>query len=502
MTLTTKTNSGRTARRLGQTERFLEFKPFTTKSLILKYARREAKREIHFDLQLVTHEYLKWSRLPAGEKNAYNEDYLNDLLDMMKIENMHEDGDIFEDHSWENVFSNGEKVYREWCLEFYLTMFLNRKVNRDEIMKEKCICFRLCRKEHVYTLPEFTVLLGLYSESDVQHRLFETHFLRLMTNDEGFNHEAYWSRIGQPRTEKKKLADIRYPLFHIMHQILVIAFVHRSGSRDKVQKPDLWLLSLLDEGYNENVAWILAEYLSKRASGIKETSEICGGHFVTKIARKLGFYNQRELAKCSEPIKSESWDDRMFGKALDRRAKKLSPITPLEGPPQASDVPRGEPSGLNSSWGDWNVSLNDIEHRDIWRDSMLMRNGYMLEHSMPILHYLANEANFAYPPYEPPNVPPYPVCLRKARHASKRSFLQDLAHLSDLYFQDDSAINLVDRVHQTIYSKLLLKFFLLPLVDNPSYSVVLCIVRIRPEQGTLSHLLSLFLVRDYGVGLG
>ncbi|GKB89821.1 hypothetical protein Tco_0962093, partial [Tanacetum coccineum] len=47
-------------------------------------------------------------------------------------------------------------------------------------------------------------------------------------------------------------------------------------------------------------------------------------------------------------------------------------------------------------------------HRDVWKDSMLMRNGYMLEHSMSILHHLVDEAKFAYPPYEPPNVPPYP----------------------------------------------------------------------------------------------
>ncbi|GKE47784.1 hypothetical protein Tco_1479042, partial [Tanacetum coccineum] len=32
----------------------------------------------------------------------------------------------------------------------------------------------------------------------------------------------------------------------------------------------------------------------------------------------------------------------------------------------------------------------------------------------------------------------------------------------------DSAIYLVDRVHRTVYSKLLLKFFLLPFVDDPS----------------------------------
>ncbi|GJT15434.1 hypothetical protein Tco_0874140 [Tanacetum coccineum] len=227
-------------------------------------------------------------------------------------------------------------------------------------MTKKCIWFRLCGKEHVYTLPEFTVLLGLYSESEVQHRLFETHFLRLMTNDKGFNHDAYWNRIGQPTNGNKKLAYIRYPLLHIMHKILVGAFVHRTGSRDKVQKLDLSLLSLLDEGHNANVAWILAGYLSKKASGLKKKSEIYGGRFVTKIAKKLGFYNDKELAKCSKPIKN------------------------------------------------WNASLNDIKRRDVWRDAKLLRNGYMLKHSIPILHHLADEANFAYPTYEPPNVLPYP----------------------------------------------------------------------------------------------
>ncbi|GKD90228.1 hypothetical protein Tco_1365735 [Tanacetum coccineum] len=65
----------------------------------------------------------------------------------------------------------------------------------------------------------------------------------------------------------------------------------------KVQKPDHWLLSLLDEGHNANVAWILAMYLSMRAPEIKVKSEICGGHFVTKIAQALGYYNERELDK-------------------------------------------------------------------------------------------------------------------------------------------------------------------------------------------------------------
>ncbi|GKC74112.1 hypothetical protein Tco_1119995 [Tanacetum coccineum] len=39
---------------------------------------------------------------------------------------------------------------------------------------------------------------------------------------------------------------------------------------------------------------------------------------------------------------------------------------------------------------------------------MLMRNNYILEHSTPILHHLADQSNVAYPAYEPSNVPPYP----------------------------------------------------------------------------------------------
>ncbi|GKB05060.1 hypothetical protein Tco_0833255 [Tanacetum coccineum] len=39
---------------------------------------------------------------------------------------------------------------------------------------------------------------------------------------------------------------------------------------------------------------------------------------------------------------------------------------------------------------------------------MLMRNNYMLEHSLLILYHFPDQSNFAYPMYEPPNVLPYP----------------------------------------------------------------------------------------------
>ncbi|GKE64002.1 hypothetical protein Tco_1518163 [Tanacetum coccineum] len=75
---------------------------------------------------------------------------------------------------------------------------------------------------------------------------------------------------------------------------------------------------------------------------------------------------------------------------------------------EGSREPRQDHRGLNSSWGDWNASLSEIKRGNVWRDSMLMRNNYMLGHSMPILCHFVDQCNFAYPTYEPPNVPPYP----------------------------------------------------------------------------------------------
>ncbi|GJX81009.1 hypothetical protein Tco_0329158 [Tanacetum coccineum] len=99
----------------------------------------------------------------------------------------------------------------------------------------------------------------------------------------------------------------------------------------------------------------------------------------------------------------------MLAEELDEENQCLLKETGI--PTQAgigSSEQRQELRVLNTSWGDWNASLNEVERGNVWRDSMLIRNNYMLEHSMPILHYLADQGNFAYPTYEPPNVSPYP----------------------------------------------------------------------------------------------
>nr|GEZ78686.1 hypothetical protein [Tanacetum cinerariifolium] len=160
----------------------------------------------------------------------------------MKYEYLHDDRDAIVDYLWERDFSIYRDVYPIWCLEFFLTMYFDRGVDRTKLMTEKCIWFRLCGVEK-----------GI------------------------------------------------------------------------------------------NLDWVIAEHLCKHAPGLKEKSIIYGG----------------------------------------------------------------KDKNLDSSWGDWNASLNKIKRRDVWRDLMLMRNNYILEHSAPILHHLADQSNFSYPAYEPLNVPPY-----------------------------------------------------------------------------------------------
>nr|GFA55887.1 hypothetical protein [Tanacetum cinerariifolium] len=169
----------------------------------------------------------------------------------------------------------------------------------------------------------------------------------------------------------------------------------------------MWLMSAFEELRGINLAWVIFEHSCKHAPGLKENSLICGG-YVTKIAASLGYLNEDEVAKCSNPIESKTWAAKMFENKLDEGTNTLLQTKHIAPQPSQTGRQRQEPKGLDSSWGDWNASLNEIERRDVWIDSILMRNNYILEHSMPILYRLADQSNFSYPTFEPPNVLPYP----------------------------------------------------------------------------------------------
>nr|GEX71415.1 hypothetical protein [Tanacetum cinerariifolium] len=332
------------------------------------------------------------------------------LREMMKLEYIYEvDGDIFVDYSWERALSIDNEIYPEWVLEFFSTLYFDKDVDRNNLMKEKCIWFRFYGHEHILTLPEFAIVLGLFTEDEVMRCLFEVYFGRLKSDDKQLNYKDYWTRVGKPTLTNHKEVFMKEPLMRIVHKVIVGSLVHSVTSRERCQKRDLWMMSSLEESRGVNLAWIIADHLYKHSPGTKENSVICAGHYVTKIACFLGYCVDNEIKKCYEPIDSDYWTSKMLADKFDLENTCLKKETEM--PTQAeegSKEPRQDHRGLNSCWGDWNTNLSEIEWGNVRRDSMLIRNTYMLEHSIPILHHFANQGNFAYLTYKPPNAPPYP----------------------------------------------------------------------------------------------
>nr|GEW88832.1 hypothetical protein [Tanacetum cinerariifolium] len=67
----------------------------------------------------------------------------------------------------------------------------------------------------------------------------------------------------------------------------------------------LMMMGALEESRGVNLAWIIADHLYKHASGTKESSVICAGHYVIKIASSLEYCMDDEIKKCLEPIDYE-----------------------------------------------------------------------------------------------------------------------------------------------------------------------------------------------------
>ncbi|GJV57370.1 hypothetical protein Tco_1458375 [Tanacetum coccineum] len=231
------------------------------------------------------------------------------LREMMKLEYIYEgDRDIFVDYSWERALSIDNEIYPEWVLEFFSTLYFDKDVDRNNLMKEKCIWFRLCGHEHILTLPEFAVVLGLFTEDE--------------------------TRVGKPTLTNHKEVLVKEPLMRIVHKVIVGSLVHRVASREGCQKRDLWMMSALEESCEVDLAWIIADHLYKH------------------------------IKKCLKPIDCEYWISKMLADELDVvntcLKKETEMPTQVE---EGSSKPRQEHGGLNSSWGDWNASNQSNQGR-------------------------------------------------------------------------------------------------------------------------------------------
>ncbi|GJQ92445.1 hypothetical protein Tco_0003584 [Tanacetum coccineum] len=115
------------------------------------------------------------------------------------------------------------------------------------------------------------------------------------------------------------------------------------------------------------VPWILAQSISKKAAGLREASDINGGHYVSRIARNLGYFTPNETKKCSAVVE---------GTLLDKKALK---------------------GILDNS--KMRIKENDVEKRVVNRKIKRVRKVTKLRRKVG--YTFASD-------YNPPMVPPYP----------------------------------------------------------------------------------------------
>ncbi|GJU96702.1 hypothetical protein Tco_1321458 [Tanacetum coccineum] len=191
--------------------------------------------------------------------------------------------EIFFSVVWVRAFNIREPIYPELCREFYATYEFNEVCAGDELQSKKIISFRLGRRAHSLTLFEFARKLGLYHAEELEEDGFDIYFQGGLRSDENFNAREYWERINIDRD------------------------LHLTTGYEKIQKNDLWLLSMFEDRHQNgyaNVAWVIIARKSKVL-----TEEIVRTLSTSVYYRDLDRTTLRELIDSEDRLIPDIADD-------------------------------------------------------------------------------------------------------------------------------------------------------------------------------------------------
>ncbi|GKA29358.1 retrotransposon ORF1 [Tanacetum coccineum] len=316
-------------------------------------------------LPQVHHEFLLWEGCHRDAKSRYNTrlaqllprhiyslcivnwDVLNRMgcdgeIDYMLRIRLHEarsDEEIFTSVAWIRAFNINEPIYAELCHEFYSTYEFDEVCDDDELQTKKIIKFRLGGRAHSLTLLEFARRLGLYQTVELEEEGFNVYFEGGLRSDGHFNAQDYWLSISREEhlgLSRSHTATIKNPILRVIHKMITYGLCQRTTGYDKVQKNDLWLLSMFDARHQNgyaNVAWVIARWMKRKGAGTQKETQICRGQFISKIARKCRVLTEDVVRSLSAPIYCRDLDTTTLRYLIDSEGRLI-----LEDP--QSGVPR------------------------------------------------------------------------------------------------------------------------------------------------------------------
>ncbi|GJV87603.1 hypothetical protein Tco_1531541 [Tanacetum coccineum] len=118
------------------------------------------------------------------------------------------------------------------------------------------IKFRLGGRAYSLTLLEFARRLGLYQAVELEEEGFNVYFKRGLRNNDNFNAQDYWLSISREDNlglSRSYTSTIRNLILRAIHKMITYGLCQRTTRYDKIQKNDLWLLSMFDARHQNGV---------------------------------------------------------------------------------------------------------------------------------------------------------------------------------------------------------------------------------------------------------
>nr|GFA93125.1 hypothetical protein [Tanacetum cinerariifolium] len=263
------------------------------------------------------------------------------------------------------VFNINEPIYAELCHEFYSTYEFDEVYAGDELQSKKIIRFRLGGRDDNFTLLEFARRLGLYQVTELEEK-GNVYFEGGLCSDEHFNVQAYWLSISREEhlsLSQSHTSTIRNPILRVIHKMITYGLCQMTTRYEKIQKNDLWLLSMFDarqqNGY-ANVAWVIAKWMKRKGAGIQKESQIFYGQFISKVARKYRVLTEELVRSLSALIYCRDLDTPTLRDLIDSYGK-LIPEDPQPGVPRVG-IPRPLRASIKDLYDRMKIRQEAIEH--------------------------------------------------------------------------------------------------------------------------------------------
>ncbi|GKC70977.1 hypothetical protein Tco_1116860, partial [Tanacetum coccineum] len=293
-------------------------------------------------LPQVHHEFLLWDGCNRDAKSRYNTRMGCDgeIDEMLRIR-LHEAGsneEIFTSMAWIRAFNINEPIYAELCHKFYLTYEFDEVCADDELQTKNIIRFRLGGR---------------------------------LRSDENFNAQEYWLSISREENlslSRSHTSTIKYPILRVIHKLITYGLCQRTTGYDKIQKNDLWLLSMFHARHQTryaNVAWLIAKWMKRKGFGTQKESQIYCGQFISKIARKSRVLTDEVIRSLSAPIYCRDFDTTTLRELIDSKGS-LIPKDPQPGVPRVGipRPPRASMHDLYDRMGSTEIRQGAIERME------------------------------------------------------------------------------------------------------------------------------------------